>query len=134
MPDFSQRLSSSWREVIDEAEQSSQHRGDHSETDELLAACLTRLEAQTLQVLAAKDRNYVAVKTYVEQPGREPDQQAYMENAGAGSIRTFSQHSHALLDLAILGDIKALRDAINRPVVIHQPPEHQSTRRRLLGR
>jgi hypothetical protein len=129
--DFQQRPSS-WRQVYGELTQSPQHRGDHGATDELLAAALARLEAQTLQVLAARDRNYVAVKAYVEQQGREADLQAYMETAGARSIRTFSHHSAALLELAILGEVKALREAVTRPVVIHKPPE--PARRRLLGR
>jgi hypothetical protein len=51
-----------WRQVYGELTQSPQHRGDNDATDELLAASLARLEAQTLQVLAAKDRNYAAVK------------------------------------------------------------------------
>jgi hypothetical protein len=129
--DFQRRLSS-WRDVAEGAEQLTQHRGDQGATDELLAASLARLEAQTLQVLAAKDRNYAATKAYVEQEGRTPDHQAYMENAGAGSLRTFSHHSATLQELAILGVVKVLRNAVTRPVVIHKPPE--PTRRRLLGR
>jgi len=123
-----------WRQVYGELTQSPQHRGDYGATDELLAASLARLEAQTLQVLAARDRNYVAVKAYVEQEGRTPDHQAYMENAGAGSLKTFSHHSATLQELAILGVVKVLRDALSQPVIIHRPPERQPTRRRLLGR
>jgi hypothetical protein len=123
-----------WRQAYGELAQSPQQRGDNGATDELLAASLARLHSQTLQVLAARDRNYVAVKAVVEQEGRTPDHQAYMENAGAASLKTFSHHSAALQELAILGEVKALRNAVTRPVVIHRPPERQPTRRRLLGR
>jgi hypothetical protein len=131
--DFQRRLSA-WRHVAGEAEQSTQRWSDQGATDELLAAALARLEAQTLQVLAARDRNYVAVKAYVEQEGREPDHQAYMETAGARSLRTFSHHSAALQELAMLGVEKALREAVSQPVRVHRPPERQPARRRLLGR
>jgi hypothetical protein len=132
-PNVPTRLSS-WREVIANTGRSPQQPGDADMTDELLAASLARLEAQTLQVLAAIDRNYIAVKAVVEQAGRTPDHQAYMENAGAGSIKTFYHHSATLQELAILGVVKVLRDVVTRPVIIHPPPERQPTRRRLLGR
>jgi hypothetical protein len=121
-----------WRQVYAALTQAPQHRSDDGAADELLAIALSRLEAQTLQVLAARDRNYRAVKAYVEQPGRMPDHQTYMENSGAAGIRTFTQHSQGLYEWAVQGVIKVLRDAATRPVIISKPPE--PPRRRLRGR
>jgi hypothetical protein len=132
-PNIHHRLSS-WRQVVHEGEYSAQHWDEPAITDELLETHLRLLHHQNLLVVQARDRYYASVKAYIEQESRPADQQVFVENAGAASLKVFSQASTHYLELAILRSVQAQREeARRRPVSIHPPLEHQSFMKRLLG-
>jgi hypothetical protein len=124
-----------WREVYSALAPAPQHRDNPSVTDELLAAYLGLLHDQCMQLVQARGRYYASLKAYIEQEGRPADQQAFVENAGAASLKAFSQSSGHYLQLAMLRSVQAQREEVRqRPVSIHTPPQPQSLRKRLLGR
>jgi hypothetical protein len=132
-PDIYHRLSS-WRQVVHEGEYSAQHWDEPDRTDELLAVHLELLHEQCMQLVQARDHYYASLKSYIEQESRPADQQVFVENAGAASLKVFSQASAHYLELAILRSKQAQREeARGRPVSIHPPLEHQSFMKRLLG-
>jgi hypothetical protein len=132
-PDFRHRISS-WRQVYGELAHAP-HGDEWGAPDELLETHLELLHNQCIQLVQARDRYYAGVKAYVEQQGRPADQQAFVENAGAASLKAFTQSSALDLQLAILRSERAQREAARvRPVIIHAPPQPQSLVERLLGR
>jgi hypothetical protein len=123
-----------WRQIYGALVQTPQHRGNPGATDELLAAHLGLLHNQCIQLVQARDRYYASLKAYVEQEDRPADQQAFVENAGAVSLKAFTQASAHYLELAMLRSKQAQREEARvRPVSIHPPLEHQSFLKRLLG-